>query len=201
MPNIAIIYYSSTGGTYQLAQAVQEGAEAAGGSTRLVRARELAPDAAIDSNPLWRAHLEQTRDVPIATPQDLEWADGFIFGTPTRFGLVSSQLKQFIDECSGSWQAGKLQDKAVGVFGGAGQVHGGQETTLVSLANVFYHWGAIIVPLGYTDASVFAAGGNPYGVSFSDPKGEAVPDDVLSAARYQGRRVTHFARLLRAGKE
>src|SRR5690349_18583352 len=116
MAKIAIVYYSSTGGTYALAEAAAEGARKAGAEVRLLRAAELAPDKAIDSNPLWRAHHDATQHIPVATPDDLEWADGYLLGTPTRFGLPAAQLKQFIDLCGGKWFAGKLQDKAAGAF-------------------------------------------------------------------------------------
>src|SRR3954469_6667930 len=112
MPKIAIVAYSSTGNTWRIAEAAAEGARSVGAEVRLRRVAELAPDAAIDSNPAWRAHVAAPRDVPVATPDDLEWADGFLLGSPTRFGLPSSQLKQFIDLCGGKWAAGRLQDKA-----------------------------------------------------------------------------------------
>jgi NAD(P)H dehydrogenase (quinone) len=198
---IAIVYYSSTGNTHQVALAALAGALSAGAEARLLRAAELAPDAVVHGNPGWRAHLDATRDVPVATPADLEWADGFMLGTPTRFGLPAAQLKQFIDTCSGPWAAGKLQDKAAGVFGGAGNLHGGQEATLLALQNVFYHWGAVIVPTGYTDPSIYAAGGNPYGTSFTDPRGDALPPAVLDAARHQGRRIAAVADALRGWRE
>jgi NAD(P)H dehydrogenase (quinone) len=201
LAKIAIVYYSSTGNTHRLALAAAEGAASAGAEVRVRKAAELAPDSAIDRNPAWRAHVEATRDVPVATPDDLEWADGFLLGTPTRFGLPAAQLKQFIDQCGGKWFAGKLQDKAAGVFGGAGNVHGGQEATLLALQNVFYHWGAAIVPVGYTDASLYAAGGNPYGVSFTDPRGGELPATQIAAARYQGERIARYADVLSRSRE
>lgn len=201
MAKIAIVYYSSTGGTYALAKAAKEGAEAAGAEVRLRRAAELAPDGAIDSNPLWRAHIEATKDIPVAEPADLEWADGYLLGTPTRFGLPSAQLKQFIDLCGGLWFNGKLQDKAAGAFSGSATQHGGQESTLLALQNIFYHWGAIIVPVGYTDGSVYAAGGNPYGVSHVDTKGEPQPDEILAVARYQGGRIARYAEVIAANRK
>jgi NAD(P)H dehydrogenase (quinone) len=201
MSKIAVIYYSSTGNTYAVARAVAEGAGSTGAQVRLLKVAELVSDAIIDRNPQWRAHVDATGDVPIATPGDLEWADGFVLGSPTRFGLPAAQLKQFIDGCSGPWAAGQLQDKAAAVFGGAGNPHGGQEATLLALQNTFYHWGSIIVPAGYTDPSISAAGGNPYGVSFTDPRGAALPDAVLDAARHQGRRVAAIAELLRAHRQ
>ncbi len=196
MAKIAIVYYSSTGNTHRLAQAVEEGARAAGAETRLRRVRELAPEAAIASNPAWKAHAESVRDVPEAALDDLDWADGYIFGTPTRFGLPSAQLKQFIDSAGGLWFQGKLANKVGAVFGGAANAHGGQESTLLALQNVFYHWGAVIVPPGYTDPLLFAAGGNPYGVSFTDPQGKDLSGEKLAAARYLGGRVARYAAVI-----
>ncbi len=106
-----------------------------------------------------------TEDVPEASLEDLAWADAYVFGTPTRFGNVSAQLKQFIDTAGPLWAEGKLADKVVSGFTSALNAHGGQESTLLSMYNVFMHWGSIIVPPGYTDQSIFEAGGNPYGVS------------------------------------
>lgn len=149
-----MIYYSATGNVHQLARAVAEGAAEAGAQVRLRRVAELAPDSAIDTNPAWRAHLEETRDtIEEATLDDLDWADGFAFGTPTRYGTVSAQLKQFLDQTGPLWTAGKLADKAATSFTSAINRHGGQESTLLSFSNVFYHWGAVIVPPGYTDPS------------------------------------------------
>jgi NAD(P)H dehydrogenase (quinone) len=200
MTRIAIVYYSSTGHTYQVARAIEEGAVEAGAEVRLRKVRETAPADIIAANPAWKEHSEITRDIQEATLDDLAWADGFVFGTPTRFGLPSAQLKQFIDTTGPLWVQGKLQDKAAAVFGGAGNPHGGQESTLLALQNIFYHWGSIIVPIGYTDKLQYAAGGNPYGVSFTDGRGKGVSPENLAAGRYQGKRVTRFAALLAAGR-
>ncbi len=156
-------------------------------------------DEAIDANPLWRQHLDRTKfSVPEATLGDLEWADGYAFGTPTRYGAVSSQLKQFLDRTGGLWQRGLLADKTVTSFTSAANRHGGQETTIVSLNNVFYHWGALIIPPGYTDRAVVDAGGNPYGVSWAS--GGGLPDEAaLTAARHQGRRLAEITARLLAG--
>lgn len=207
MAKIAIVYYSSTSHTYQMARAVEAGAQSVGAEVRLRKARETAPIIAIDSRPGWREHLLATADVGEATLDDLDWADGFLFGTPTRFGLPSAQLKQFLDQAGGLWFQGKLQDKPVGVFGGAGNVHGGQEATLLALNNTFYHWGSIIVPSGYTSPLIKEAGGNPYGASFTaTPDGK--PDQTaLAAAHFLGQRVARYAEVLSgrrpylAGKE
>lgn len=198
MANITIVYYSSTGNTYDMARAIEAGAQAAGAQVRLRRVPELAGPEAIASKPAWGAHLEATKAVPEATLADLEWADGYLFGSPTRFGLPAAQLKQFIDTVGPLWATGKLQDKAAAAFTGAGNTHGGQESTLLALHNMFYHWGSVIVPPGFTDASVKAAGGNPYGTSFT--ASAPLTAEVLAAARYQGQRVARFATVLAAAR-
>ena len=200
MTRIAVIYYSSTGRNHEVAQAVEAGAQAAGAETRLRRVAELAPDAAIDANPAWRAHHDAVKDLPAAAMEDLDWADGFVFGTPTRFGGPAAQLKQFLDQSGGLWFQGKLAGKAAAGFTSASNEHGGQESTLLALYNIFYHWGAVIVPPGYTDPSVYGAGGNPYGVSFTDPRKQPHAEATLAAARYLGGRVARYARVLSENK-
>jgi NAD(P)H dehydrogenase (quinone) len=136
-----------------------------------------------------------TEDVPEASMDDLEWADAYIFGTPTRFGNVSAQLKQFLDSAGGLWFEGKLADKVVSGFTSAQNPHGGQESTLLSMYNVFAHWGSILVTPGYTDPLLFESGGNPYGASSTDT-GEGPSEAELASARYLGRRVAEKAILL-----
>jgi len=197
---VAVIYYSSTGNVFGLARAIEEGALAAGAEVRLRKVAELAPEDVIAANPAWLRHSQETRDVPVASLDDLEWANAYVFGTPTRYGTVAAQLKQFIDTTSRLWSEGKLADKVACGFTSSHERHGGQESTLLSLYNVFYHWGAIIVPTGYTDETVFAAGGNPYGVS-SVEGGEVGPGiAALAAARFQGRRIVEKADALVRGR-
>ena len=196
MPNVAIVHYSSTGNVYDLARAIEEGAQAAGADTRLLKVRELAPPEAIDSRPEWRAHVEATADVPEATSDDLVWADAYIFGSPTRYGNVAAQLKQFIDAQGPLWAEGKLADKVAAAFTSTTTAHGGQETTLQTLYTVFMHWGCLLVPPGYTDPIQFEAG-NPYGVSHFDANGTRKPEGAtLEAARYLGGRVARFAGII-----
>ncbi|HZT58715.1 MAG TPA: NAD(P)H:quinone oxidoreductase [Pyrinomonadaceae bacterium] len=198
---LAVIYYSATGTTYALARAIEEGAKAAGAEVRLRKVRELAPDEAIASNEGWAAHRAETQDVEEATLEDLKWADALIFGTPTRYGLPTAQLKQFIDTTGPLWAAGQLVNKVVSSFTSAATTHGGQESTILALNNTFYHWGAIIVGPGYADPIQFQSG-NPYGVSFKSDNGALKPDEVAtSAARFQGRRVAELAAQFIAGRE
>ncbi|NKE57398.1 NAD(P)H:quinone oxidoreductase [Lentzea sp. PSKA42] len=194
---VLVTYYSATGSVHRLAEAVQAGAEEAGAEVRLRRVAELAPEEAIASNEDWARHKQETDSVPVATLDDLEWADGYAFGTPTRYGAPAAQLKQFIDTASSLWHAGKLADKPVTTFVSSAEQHGGQEATILSLNNVFYHWGCVIVPLGYTDDIVYAAGGNPYGTSWPAGFPSTMPDEtVLECARFQGRRLARFAGVL-----
>ncbi|MGX2041002.1 NAD(P)H:quinone oxidoreductase [Methylocaldum sp. MU1018] len=178
---LAVIYYSATGTTYRLARGIEEGAGQTGAEVRLRKVRELAPEEAISSNPLWAAHRQETQNVAEATLDDLAWADAIVFGTPTRYGLPTAQLKQFIDTTGPLWSQGRLVNKIVSSFTSTATPHGGQETTIVALNNTFYHWGAIIVSPGYVDPIQFQAG-NPYGVSFTSNNGQIRPDDVAMAA-------------------
>jgi NAD(P)H dehydrogenase (quinone) len=199
MTRVAVIYYSATGNVHALAEAVAQGAAEAGAQVRLRRVAELAPPEAIDTNPAWRAHVNATADIQIATNDDLRWADGLAFGSPTRFGNISAQLKQFLDRTGPLWFAGELTNKVATGFTSASNMHGGNESTLLALYNTLYHWGAIVVAPGYTDASVALAGGNPYGTSHGSAGG--LPgSDVLAAARYQGRRLAAIAELIAAAE-
>jgi NAD(P)H:quinone oxidoreductase type IV len=188
---VAVIYYSATGNVHALARGVAEGAEKEGAEVRLLRVPELAPDSAIDANPAWRRHVEETKDVPVATLADLEWADAYAFGSPTRYGNIASQLKQFIDTTGPLWAQGKLSNKAATAFTSAINMHGGNETTLMALYNTMCHWGTIIVPPGYTDGTIPPAGGNPYGTAHASATG-APTQEALAAAVYQGRRLVRF---------
>jgi NAD(P)H dehydrogenase (quinone) len=201
MAKVAVIYYSQTGTTHQLAQAVEEGAREAGAETRLLRVKETAPDEVWGNNPAWKQHREETSDVKEATNDDLEWADAIIFGTPTRYGLPSAQLKNFIDQTGGLWAKGALVNKIGSSFTSTATTHGGQEATILAINTAFYHWGMLIVAPGYTAASQFESG-NPYGSSFTSNNGQLDPDEVAkTAARLQGRRVAEVAQQFLDGKK
>ncbi|MEM7342615.1 MAG: NAD(P)H:quinone oxidoreductase [Chloroflexota bacterium] len=200
--NLTIVYYSSTSTNYQMALAAQEAAEQAGADVRLRKVAELAPDAAIDSNPAWRAHVDATKDVEVVSLDDMEWADAYIIGTPTRFGNMAGQMKQFIDTTGGLWFQGKLANKVAAAFTSAQNVHGGQEATLLSLQTTFYHWGCIIVPPGYTDPAVAANGGNPYGLSTNGVSADSptISDETKAAAHHLASRVVQVAGWVKAGQ-
>jgi NAD(P)H dehydrogenase (quinone) len=193
--NVAVIYYSSTGNIHKLAEAVAEGAGKAGAEVRLRRVAELAPDDAVDANPAWRSHLESVADIEIATHDDLIWADAYAFGSPTRYGNIASQLKQFIDSTGRLWESGEIVGKAATAFTSAYNIHGGNESTLLAIYNSMYHWGSIIVPPGYTDPSIADAYGNPYGTAHPSASG-APTDETLTAARHQGHRLADITRRL-----
>ncbi|MGI8306241.1 MULTISPECIES: NAD(P)H:quinone oxidoreductase [Saccharopolyspora] len=196
---VSVIYYSATGTGTEIANTLVAEAEAAGAEVRLRRAPELAPDAAIDSNPAWRANVEATKSIPEATPEDVVWADAVLFGSPTRFGNIASQLKQFIDTLGGQWAQGQLADKVYSGFTSSSTAHGGQESTLLALYNTFHHFGGIVVAPGYTDGAKFADG-NPYGTSHVDAQGANKVDDVTrAAAAVQAKRVVAVAQALKNG--
>jgi NAD(P)H dehydrogenase (quinone) len=186
--NIAVVYYSSTGHVHQLAESVAEGAEEAGAEVRLRRVAELASEEVIHSQDAWHEHDVATRDAVVeASLEDLEWADGYAFGTPTRYGTPAAQLKQFLDTTGPLWLEGRLANKPVTAFTSSMHRHGGQESTILALNNVFYHWGAIVVAPGYTDPVLNPSGGNPYGTSWVSGQAPGpVGEEVLAAAHYQG---------------
>ena len=196
----AIVYYSSGGTNYQLAQWAEEAANEAGSEVRVLKAPETAPQAAIDSNEGWKAHVEATKDVPEVTPADLEWADAIIFSVPTRFGNMPGQMKNFLDTTGGSWAQGKLANKAVSAMSSAQNPHGGQEATILSLYTTMYHWGAIVAAPGYTDPVAFAAGGNPYGTSVTVGQDGKIADDeaaIKAAVQHQAKRTVKVAEALK----
>jgi len=197
---LAIVYYSMGGTNYQLAKWAEKGALEAGAEVRIVKARELAAESTIEANPIWKAHVEETKDIKVATSEDLNWADAVIFSTPTRFGNVAAQMKQFLDEQGGIWAKGQLVNKVVSAMSSAQNSHGGQEATIKAIYTTMMHWGAIIVPPGYSDESIFKAGGNPYGASVTVGK-EGMVEDVEEAVKHQARRTVQVAQWIKKGRE
>jgi len=197
---VAVIYYSATGTTFAIARAVAQGASDAGAAVRLRKVHELAPQEAIAANQGWVNHIGEAQDVPEAAPDDMLWADAVILGSPTRYGNISAQLKQFLDSLGNLWSQGLLADKVYSGFTASATNHGGQESTLLALYNTVHHFGGILVTPGYTDDVKFADG-NPYGTSHVDGEGWFPVDDTTrNAATYQGRRVTTISAALKAGR-
>lgn len=198
---LSVIFYSMGGSNYQMAQWAAEAAKDSDAEVRLLKVAELAPRSVIDSNPAWRATVEATKDVPVATAEDIEWADALIFSTPTRFGVMASQMKQFLDTMGGLWAQGKTMNKVVSAMSSAQNPHGGQEATILSLYTVMYHWGAIVAAPGYTDPVLFGAGGNPYGTSVSIGQDGKMVEDVEGAVKHQARRTISVARAFVSGQK
>jgi NAD(P)H dehydrogenase (quinone) len=200
--NVLVAYYSATGHVHALAKAVRQGAEDAGAVVRLRHVEELASEMLISQNQVWGRHRSEVNDEPIATLEDLEWADGIAVGTPTRFGNVAAQLKMFLDQAGELWEQGKLINKVATSFTSSQTDHGGQESTILALNNTFYHWGAIVLPLGYTINEVFNGGGNPYGASHTSGTrvGQLSPD-TLAVAAAQGARLARVARVIASAQD
>ena len=202
MTRVAVIYYSATGNVHALARAVSDGATDEGADVRLRHIAELPPEMLISFKQHWGRHRSELEDQSDASLDDLAWADGIAFGTPTRFGNVAAQLKVFLDLAGELWERGALVDKVVTSFTSSQTEHGGQESTILALNNTFYHWGAIVLPLGYTVHEVFAGGGNPYGTSYTSGHGvNGKPDEqTLAVARAQGGRLARIAGVVAAAR-
>ncbi|RPK33551.1 NAD(P)H:quinone oxidoreductase [Streptomyces sp. ADI93-02] len=198
--NVAVVYYSATGTIFRLADEVRAGAADTGADVRMRRVEETAPLPAVTRNPTWVDHVSSTQHIPVATHDDLLWADAILFGTPARFGNVAAQLKAFIDTLAGLWHQDLLADKVYSAFTSTASLHGGQESTLLALYNSVYHFGGIIVPPGYKN-HVIDGPGNPYGSGHvtGEDGSVAVGEESLTAARSQGRRVADMAAALKAG--
>jgi NAD(P)H dehydrogenase (quinone) len=189
---LAIIYYSTYGTNHQMSEIAAEAARAAGAEVRLLKVAETAPESVVMGQAAWKAQAEKTANIPSPTAADMEWANAYLFSGPTRYGVVASQLRAFIDTLGPIWLEGKLSNKAVSAMSSAQNMHGGQEATILGIYTTMMHWGAIIVTPGYTDPIFFKAGGNPYGVSVT-ANGEPIPDDIKEAIRVQARRLVTFA--------
>jgi len=197
--NVLIAFYSRNGSTEALANAIAEGARAQGAEVRLRRAREVVGPEVMATAPGWAenaAKMNAKYEAP--TPDDAAWADAIVFGTPTRFGNVTSELKAYVDSLGGLWFQGKLMGKAGSAFTSTSGPHGGNESTILSMYNFMAHLGLIIVPLGYGDPAMFAGHGTPYGSSSVSGQNSAPPTDGdIAVAQYQGRRVAQVAKALK----
>jgi NAD(P)H dehydrogenase (quinone) len=205
--NVVIPYYSSYGTTHALAEAVEAGAAAVpGSSVRLRRIPELpAAEEGMAGQDAYDAAQAEMADVPRVDHDDLRWADGIAWGTPTRFGSMAAQVKQFIDTLGGMWFEGELEGKATGVFVSTGSIHGGHETTIFTSLAPLIHLGMVFVGVRYAEnpqiMTTEGIGGSPYGPS-AMPREESDVDapveDELETARSLGARVARVAGRLQA---
>jgi len=188
---LAVVYYSTYGTNHRMAEIAAEAARAAGAEVRLLKAAETAPAQVVAGQDAWMAQAERTAHVPAATAADMEWANAYLISAPTRFGVMASQMRAFIDTLGGVWAKGGLANKAVSAMSSAQNAHGGQETTILSFYATVMHWGGIVVAPGFTDQSIFKVGGNPYG--YSHTQGQDFSDDVKAAIGHQARRLVEVA--------
>jgi NAD(P)H dehydrogenase (quinone) len=193
---LAILFYSTYGTNQTMAEIAAEAARAAGAEVRLLRIAETAPAEVVNSQDGWKAQVSRASALPLATPADMEWANAYLFSTPTRFGGAASQVRSFIDTLGGQWFSGALANKPVSAMTSAQNPHGGQEATLLSLYTTFLHWGSVIVAPGYTDAAIFATGGNPYG--YSHTQGAPFDDKARASIGHQAKRLVEMAAKLAA---
>lgn len=196
-PKILILYYSMYGNNFLMAQAVSEGVQNARGEAILRTAPELLPQNVIDADARIKKAKEIQKDIPVVKLEDLENIDGIILGSPTRFGNMCSQLRNFLDQTGGLWMKGALVNKPAGVFCCTATMHGGQETTLISMMFTLLHHGAIIVGVPYSvkELAETQRGGTPYGpTAVVGPMAKELPTEVdLQIARELGKRVTLIA--------
>ncbi len=199
---VVIPIYSLYGHIYKMAQAVKEGVEEVEGMEGIImRVPETLPDEVIEKMGAMEAQ-KTFRTLPVVSPDDLAEADAIIFGTPTRFGNMVGQMRQFLDSTGGLWAEGKLVGKVGGVFTSSNTQHGGQETTITSFHSTMLHQGMIIAGLPYTFEGQSKineiTGGSPYGAStIAAPDGSRMPsENELDGARYQGRYIAGIAKKL-----
>ncbi len=199
---ILIVYYSTYGHVHQMAQAVAEGAgQVDGAEVEMRRVPETLPAEVLEKMGATDAQKAFSH-VPVATVDELAGADAVIFGTPTRFGNMCGQMRQFLDATGQLWQAGALVGKVGGVFASTGTQHGGQESTILSFHTTLLHLGFVVVGLPYAFQGQMRndeiTGGSPYGAStIAGTGGERMPsENELEGARFQGQHIATIAKKL-----
>ncbi len=201
---VLIVYYSTYGNVFGMAKLVAEGVgEVAGAEVVLRRVPELMPDSLVDSNPDMKAGRDAQKDVPLVTMEDFQDAGAIAFGTPTRFGNVSAQLKNQIDQLSGIWLKGGFEGKPAGVFVSTASLHGGQETTALTLMAPLLHLGFVLTGVPYSVQELFTTtgGGSPYGPGhIAGPDGKrAIDPQEAAICRAFGRRLAQLGLKLQNG--
>jgi NAD(P)H dehydrogenase (quinone) len=202
MAKVQIVFYSMYGHIYKLAQAVAEGArQVPGTQVSIYQVAELVPDDVLEKMGA-KAAREVFSDIPIAKPEQLAEADAIIFGTPTRFGNMCAQMRNFLDQTGQLWMKGALAGKVGSVFASTATQHGGQETTITSFHSTLLHHGMIIVGVPYTVQELTnmneITGGTPYGATtLAGADGSRQPtENELAIARFQGKHVAQIAQKL-----
>ena len=199
---ILVLYYSMTGNTYRMAKLVSEGGKEAGAEVAIKTVPELVPADTIEADASLRRGREEQAGVPVAQPDELGDYDGIIVGTPTRFGNMCAQMRNFWDQTGGLWMKGGLIGKPVGAFCSTASLHGGQETTLLATMLTFLHHGMVIVGVPYNVQELLTtnAGGTPYGPSHTSghPPTNPITDAEAAICRALGRRVAEVAAKLSA---
>ena len=202
---VQVIFYSTFGHTWKIAEAIAEGATAAGASAEVLQVAETLPDEVLEKMGATEAK-KAFAHVPVADTKKLAGADAIVLGSPTRYGLVATQMQAFLDNTGGLWQKGALVGKVGSGFTSTGSQHGGQETTLLGLSTFFFHMGMVVagVPFSVPELSEIGevSGGTPYGSStVAGPKGDRSPTaNELAIARAQGKHVAAIAAKLAAAK-
>ncbi len=203
---LLVVYYTMYGHTMQLAQAVAEGAkQVAGIEVVLRRVQEFdAVNQVIDQNDVARQVREQQQEIPVCTVDDLREADGVVFGSPTRYGNMTAQMKQLFDSTASLWLNGEMEGKPAGVFTSTASTHGGQETTLLTMMVPLLHLGMLVVGVPYSIEGMIhteARGGTPYGAStIAGGQGELSPKpEDLAIAQALGQRVAQVTTQVRGG--
>ncbi|VTZ48315.1 putative conserved flavoprotein [Methylocella tundrae] len=197
MAKVLVLYYSAYGHIETMAEAVAEGAREAGATVDVKRVPELVPPEVAKAS-----HYKLDQAAPVATVAELEQYDAIIVGTGTRFGRVSSQMANFLDQAGGLWARGALNGKVGGAFASSASQHGGQETTLFSIITNLLHFGLVVVGLDYGFGGQLkldeVTGGSPYGATtIAGGDGSRKPSqNELDGARYQGRRIAEVAKKL-----
>jgi len=197
MAKVLVLYYSSYGHIETMAKAVAEGARETGATVDIKRVPELVPEAVAKAS-----HYKLDQEAPIATVEQLTDYDAIIVGTGTRFGRMTSQMANFLDQAGGLWARGALNGKVGGAFSSTATQHGGQEVTLFSILTNLMHFGLITVGLPYSFQGQMTldevTGGSPYGATtIAGGDGSRQPsENELAGARYQGRHIAEIANKL-----
>ncbi|MHB0911988.1 MAG: NAD(P)H:quinone oxidoreductase [Armatimonadota bacterium] len=194
---ILVLFDSKGGYTYKLGQAVAEGILSVGEQARIRQVPETTPVEVIRANEEWSKFYDwKEANVPKAQLSDLTECDGFAVGSPTRYGNMTPSMGNFIESTGPLWVSGALVNKPVGFFMSSTTMHGGQETTLISMMFPFMHHGCLIVPMGYTNPGIGATdrGGTPYGPSYVSGGTEHPSETEAEIARAFGRRLVEITR-------